>query len=523
MRHLARLLLLIVVAGFAAATQAEDYVPDWSFNAGQHYIDTFAGSQERYYRGQRIVRLPDGDVVVAAQVPRRDSAGYALGLVRYSADGVRRNWVNPGSYGVSSNGYIIYDPLTAPLRHVVNVQDMQLWGDRLFVLLDVSFVAPGLLLGEPGQIYLAHAVDVVVFRTDGSFQSVTPVRQPGAAPATTGFRAGGIELFVPDPAALAPQLNLVYAGTGFNGTQGRAEFVRYRVSSASALTALTSVMTPNPAHRCGGSHGCEIRAIALGGRPAPRQPPRVYLGGWSNTAHDEEDFLVMRLAGDTGAVLPGFGSDLSGAATFNFPFSVAPEDTGRVLSVLTSRRSGNFNNDSIYLAGEITANCSYGAAVVKFRADGLPDVGFGSEGNGSVRWYPPDASPEQPICASPNSLVRLRGGMVIAEGRIAVASQRERGPVAPGPNEASYDGLLTVIDAVSGEIQANSLVPYTENGVRQRHSGFSDLVSEEHGRYLVTGTTRYRVYDSTLHEPQKGKWQVATVGLVPAYVDGAQP
>lgn len=521
MRHLTGLLLLLAVAGFQAA-QAQDYVPDWSFNAGHHYIDTFAGSLERYYRGQRIVSLPDGDVVVAAQVPRRDSAGYALGLVRYSADGVRRSWANPGGYGVSNNAYVIYDPLTAPLRHVVNVQDMQLWGDRLFVLLDVSFVAPASPLGEPGQIYISHAVDLVVFNTDGAFQSVTALRDSTGAAPGTAFRAGGIKLFVPDPQALLPQLNLVYAGTGFLGLQGRAEFVRYRVSSTGALTALTPVMKPNPARRCSAStQGCEIRAIALGGRPAPRLPPRVYLGGWTWPPNEAADFLVMRLAGGSGEVLDGFGADLSGAATFDFPFSSAPDDTGRVLDVVLGRGTGN--SDRIYLAGETSGNCRQGAAVVKLLANGLADIGFGSDGNGSVRWFPPDAAPEQPGCPGPHSLIRLRGGMVISEGRIAVASQRERGPAAPDPNETGYDGLLTVIDAYSGEVLANSLVPYTEAGVRKRHSGFSDLVSTGHGRYIVTGSTRYRYSDTTLHAAQKGKWQVATVGLIPAYLDTAAP
>lgn len=520
MRLIARLLSVIAAAGFAAAAAAQDYAPDWSFNAGQYYADTFAGSPENYYRGQRIVRLPDGDVVVAAMVPRRDGQAYALGLVRYSDSGVRRSWANPGSFGVSGNTHIIYDPVSTPLRAVVNVQDLQLWGDRLFVLLDVG-LGPQLPLDEPGLSYVSSAIDVVVFRTDGAWQSATPIRQSAAAPAAQSFRAGGIELFVPDPLASPPQLHLAYGGTGLYSGEARAEYARYSVSAGSVITNLLPAVTPNPGNRCNSSQDCEIRAIALGGRPGPRLPPRVYLGGWHHTADGATDFLLLGLASDTGSARIGFGSDLSGGATVNFPFSDIPVDTGRVLSVLVG--SGSSNEDQIFLAGEITARCSNGAAVVKFLASGIPDTGFGSEGNGTVRWYPPDAAPEQPSCALPNSLIRLRGGMVVADGRIAVAAQRERGPASPGM-ENDYDGLLTLVDPDSGAIVSNSLIRYEEAGVRKRHSAFSDLVAAGPGRYVATGNTRFRHSDASLPPLQRGKWQAASVGLSPdrLFADGFQ-
>lgn len=90
-----------LIRGFVAlcalsSAAALDDVPDDTFNAGTHYLETFSGPPERHYLGPRIVWPPDGSVIVGALVPRRDFGGYAVGLVSYDPEGVGRPWTNPG-------------------------------------------------------------------------------------------------------------------------------------------------------------------------------------------------------------------------------------------------------------------------------------------------------------------------------------------------------------------------------------------------------------------------------------------
>jgi len=57
---LGRLMLGFVALCALSSAAALDYVPDGTFNAGTHYLESFSGPPERHYVGQRIVRLPDG-------------------------------------------------------------------------------------------------------------------------------------------------------------------------------------------------------------------------------------------------------------------------------------------------------------------------------------------------------------------------------------------------------------------------------------------------------------------------------
>ena len=487
--------LWIVALAVSAAAPAQDYVPDWSFNAGQYYVDAFSGSATRYYRGERLAQLPGGDVVVAAVVPRRDGAAYALGLVRYDAGGVRRTWSNPGAYGAFANQYVVYDPPLDELRSVIAVKALKVWQDRLFVLIDVE--RPTEPPGEPSVFTVGHYVDILVFGTDGAFLGATQVMPDASPPAQ--YSAGGMELYVQNLAVSPPALQLVYAGTRFPNGPG---FVRYAVGSGGALTNITGTVQPDPGGLCSAS--CEITGIALGGRGSLLQPPRIYLAGRYDGG-TTPDFLVMQVNAN-GVPVGSFGS--AGAVTIDFPLSSFNGDSGRAIAVTPV--DGATGEDAIYVAGEIAGVCSYGAGLAKLRGDGSLDASFGVLGTGRTSWWPPDMDIPQPGCPGPNSLIRLRGGIAVADGKVVLAQRRERGPAVSG-GEVSFDAQLTVVDAASGMVESNLLMPYQESGLRARHSGFADIVASGAGRFTATGQVRFFASGTP---PQSGPMQVATLCLL---------
>ncbi|GMV32065.1 MAG: hypothetical protein AMXMBFR59_41900 [Rhodanobacteraceae bacterium] len=487
-----------------SSVAALDYVPDGTFNAGTHYLDTLSGAPERHYQGQRIARLPDGSVIIGALVPRRDFGGYAVGLVRYDADGIRQPWTNPGMYGAAAARFVIYDPPGSPLRKVHGINDLVVWGNRIFVLANVQIGNADNPLPQPPLISVGHAVDILVFGTDGAFLGSTQVMPPNFP---TSYFAGGLALYVPDLTTSLPALHLVYAGTSFStGNDWRADFVRYVVGNGASLTRVAT-RQPNPARLCAGEGRCDIREIALGGRSSPADPPRIYLAGSHSFGASPRDHFVIRVDAN-GTPVAGFGS--GGAVRVDYPASSFDDDRGHALAVM--HRVGTVNQDAIYVAGEITGLCSNRAGLAKIRANGTLDPAFGADGNGTVTWSIPGAAPEQTHCGPWIGGVRLRdsSGIVARDGKIALASQADY-VMQPGESEPKSEALLTVFDAVSGARKANRLVPYRENGVRVRHSGTGALVADGLGRYTMTGHVRYF---ASAPPNLAGRREVATVRLV---------
>jgi len=437
-------------------------------------------------------------------VPRRDFGAYAVGLVRYDAVGVRQSWVNPGVLGAAAGRFVIYDPPGPLLRQVQGVHDMVVWGDRLFVLVNVQIGEANNRLPLPPGISVGHAVDILVFGTDGAFLGSTEVMPPTFL---TSYFAGGIALYVPDLTAPVPALHLVYSGMSFDtGNDWRAEFVRYEVGGGARLTRIVA-RRPNPAGLCDGDLRCDIREIALGGRSSPADPPRIYLAGSHSLGDSPRDHLVMRVDAN-GAPVSSFGS--GGAVLIDYPTSSYNDDRGQALAVTS--RTGSANQDAIYIAGEINGMCSNGAGLAKIRADGTLDPSFGVSGTGTVTWHIPGAPPEQAPCSAWFGGIRLRdsSGIVASGGKIVLATQADY-YTPPTAIERKTETLLTVFDAASGAREANSLVPYRENGVRVRHSGTGALVADGAGRYTVTGHVRYF---ASAPPNVAGRHEVATVRLV---------
>jgi hypothetical protein len=62
-------LLAAMAATPAEAVTPPPYVMDPTFNGGKYFLDAYASSASGDYTGKKLVRLDNGDVVVAGIVP----------------------------------------------------------------------------------------------------------------------------------------------------------------------------------------------------------------------------------------------------------------------------------------------------------------------------------------------------------------------------------------------------------------------------------------------------------------------
>lgn len=480
MRFLSALMLCAAGIAVAFAVDADDVIRDTRFNHGDFRVDAFGAAFTEYPRGQRILALPDGDLVVAAVVPLPGGSTYTLGLTRYGADGTPRPWAVPSHPLTLGDAYVIHDAGAKPLD-VKYVRDLELWDGVLYVLVSVD-TSPRFPPGAPDPFEAVDEVHVLAFEVSGKFLHGNRIRAASADPLSPRtFAAGGIAFYLPDPTAAAGQPHMVYGGAAYDG-HAHAEFARYSVAVPGVLAEIVPPRAIDAGGICTDDSDCEFRAVALGGRPSPKQPPRIYLGGWRKPHGGTADFLAIRVDAD-GTPARDFGS--SGGVTVDFPYSDLAEDFGRLLAVIPVENREN--QDIIYQSGEIRARCARGAGIVKLTAKGVVDRSFGHDGR--VRWYAPDApSPDGPECLSHGNLIRLRGGMTIDNDRIVLAALRERGVSTPRAG-LEADAMLTTVDLRSGELKANDLVQH-EAGSRTHDSGFTDLVVREKGVYVTTGFIR---------------------------------
>lgn len=510
LRMTAALLLAVLMPAHAGAAS---YIPDPSYGTGLISPDAFAGSFSRNYVGRNLVRLDNGDIVVAGLVPKFEGGTNLVnvGLVRYNASGTRVAWSNPTAlYAFYGNQYLIYpnrDDATAnnDLR-IDDVKDMKLFGDRIFVLVDSyfqNFAGP----------YVKRS-RVLVFKTDGQFLAAAAV-----GPADTF--AGGIALY--DNGAFPTVVSLVYAGyTRPESGPSRPVFARYTVAANGAMDEQVQA-TPNPANFCPADRACEIHGVALGGSFAG--PPRVYLAGTryqNGTAN--WDFLAMAL-NTNGTPITSFGHDGVNTVQFNVGGNLLDRANAIVVD-----RGGFASEDQIYLIGDVAQGCKQGAGVAKLTQDGELDNSFGAPvflgGLSGKRVV--GGSNSSPCLLNLVETSAVAGALV--DDRLAVAGYQAAPCFSIGGAgcEDDVNGMAIVLGADTGDV-GNVLsferYPYTDTvgGSRTRHSGFAGVAASGDGTFTVAGFARY--FQSAPGAPE-GAFQYATLRIKPTveiFSDGFEP
>ena len=501
--------LFAAVPAWAAGAR---YQPDPGFNHGRYFIDAFASSQSNSYRAKKLVRLNNGDVIVAGIVPPLlggNSGG--LGLVHYDAAGVRLSWPDAGDFALYQD-WLVYNFDRFVPRVITDVKDIKVHGDRIFVLVDSETYSMG---GTPPHTYFSgYASDVLVFSTGGAFLGSAEMGGMSAGPSEPrNFHGGGIGVY--STGVFPEVVSLVFGGTEIDSGRYRPVFRRFTVQGDGSLTDQTGMVFPDANNLCANSNnGCEITGVALGGRSNFTAPPRIYLGGsYSNLFDWKWSFAVMRV-NSYGTPDTTFDGGLAYISVFTV--GQPTEDRGQGIAVVPgSNLQGT--EDQIYVAGNVRVNCGNGVAIAKFRADGLGDPTF----NNSQRWllFGHNYSSGN-ICFIPRTDNYSHAIAVDADGNIAVAGQRNIGLHFGGTGEITVDATLAVVSP-NGSLLSFDKYPYTDTagGTRTRHSGLWGVVASGNGTFTAAGDVRFL----TPSNPETGKMQYATIRFAddpPIFKDG---
>lgn len=485
----------------AATTSVEPYSVDSTFNSGQFAVDAFAGSINNNYLGKKVVQLANGDLIVAGVVPQFGSAtpSVNLGLIRYNAAGQRQVWANPGAYGFNGDQYVVYPNTPSPTgANVVNVLDMKVFGNRLFVLIDRSFSA------------IDTDSRVVVFSTDGQYLNIT-----SAFGGDEAEYSGGMAIW--DNQIFPSTVSIAVAGTTYEGGVARPSFRKGTVNADGSISFDATVF-PNPGNYCPTSRGCELHGIATGGRAGFGSPPRLYLAGsrLQELGGMNWDYLVMQVS-STGVPATGF----AGNGVTTVPFDIGGDRYDRANTIVAT--SGLLtSNDALYLVGFTRFGCTDGIGIAKLKQDGSLDHTFGD-------FFATPAGPRTgktvigasvqapPNC--PSTAVATYGNAATLssdESRLAIAGFSVATPFCSTPPcaEPQVDTDLRVLDVASGTAIASLYTRYTipPSVARARHSGFWGIAAGPSNTFIATGDVRY--FQAAPGQPA-GKQQYATLRFRP--------
>ncbi len=458
----------------------EPYTFDPGFAGGRWRVDTFAPTLFPAHpgvnmRGRKLVRLSNGDVVVAGLVPAWNQAAsgtdvWNIGLVKVTPSGSFRPWGSSSAYhfleesalGLVNFSYVVYPNLATPFYR--NIRDIKVHNNRIYVLVD----------------YRHSATDwdavVVAFEPDG-----TPIGEVFATRNPAIPEVGGAMAFHNRGQGLGARLYVVGTSTF---PSGRIEgfLTRLNVNSDGSLTPTVTGLGPGgnlpiiglepPANLCAGVERCnaQFNSLALSTRAVGLGNPikRIYAGGALQYHGADWDFLAV-------------GTDERGVPDASFGvngYRVVPFNRGgnnqEVARTIVTRRAGPaLEWDEVFLAGEVSrsnnasVNHNRGVGVTKLADNGGVVATFGN--NGRVVYG--GCSDEDSACnANPGANALLPTNevwsMVVSGQRVAIAGAEYYTPRLCFTPPCSRRGVATfsVVRANGGALTEFTHLPLRMNG-----------------------------------------------------------
>lgn len=468
----------------AARAQAALYEFDPAFN-GNYAIDAFTTGEtagaERY--GNRIARLPDGDVVVAGLV-RLDNDPIAapnwnVGLVRYSPSGTRQVWSGSGPYFHAGHQYVVYPNLAGGGTGITTIRkliDFAYARGFFYLLVRTNF----------STTPIDNDVQLLIFREDGSYVNAinflsSTVDEDGIALSVieTGQVANPVAIAVLGVvsgvrSAIAKYLvnssNVIQLDTSFGGGDGRVEFV----------LPLDECTYPD----C--DYASTDIAFPVGGGGGSNRP--LYVSGSvrrdSPTSTDLDMVAVKFTASGT----------LDTAFDFNgirqYAFDLQDSSKADFATDLIVQRSPVGNFDTVWMAGPVARRCGQGIGVIKFDgASGAPVSAFGSVGRAV---FGDDVS--QPGGPCDPELFFDPAGIATQDGEIAIAATGflldENGA------RVVERGALLRLSATSGQRYSLDSFPLFDGDKYYTNTVGGITTGEGGGRYYVSGAGRTSDYNS---------------------------
>jgi hypothetical protein len=470
-RSLSRVGMMALAVGGAAsaAPNTDPYVYDPAFNSGVVIEDRFAAtSTDNRQIAQKLVVLPNSDVIVAGLVPAafqaNQSSGYNLGLVRYGQDGSRVPWGGPTpAYSYYFDHYLDYpNGNTAAYRAISGIIYAD---DHVYVLVDYAYSATD------------YDVYIVAFDVDGAWVGTT-------AAFSTSLMEHGAGL-------VASPGSLIAVATYQDGTgRGIVTLKRFARDPAGSLTVDTTFGHVNngaidhamPNDRCD-APPCSVHARALTALRTDTTAPTLYIVGDAPNAGSDWNPFVMAVDGAAGDLSTSFGGGTGIYVQYGDISGSSKLDSGRAIAASTS---GGEASDIIYLAAEYAQQCGEVTAITKLRASvalpggpyTLPDYAWGA---GGTALFGGDNS----LVCGAGTHVTVPNAMVLSGSRLAIVGQDDIiGTITPlrGP-------MLAMVRVSDGAlIEFHDYLALRGDGSVWGKSSLDDVVAAAGNRFTAAGT-----------------------------------
>lgn len=489
-------LAALASTGRAAPPDDDPFAFDAAFHGGVPNIDRFGNNNVKEQRGRKLLRLANGDVVVAGLVQaigatqNQANGSFNLGLVRYAATGQRVAWSSPTlQFAHPDKQYLVYpNTTTAPFRAIADVREHD---GRIYVLLERYLSATD------------TDVVLVVFGVDGYWFKELAVE------ATSFVASGAGMVFYRNGAGGADKLIVAY--TQYDAASvPSVQMKRYTLTSAIPYVQIDvafggSGIVDLPVNLCAINFGgapytmpCAATAYSvaasygLGGSSTTGEKPTLYIGGdyyrsvWPITQKDW-DLMVMKVDVD-GALKTGYGS--GGIATVRFDASSGATQDDRARGIVVETRVSGSSIpvllDYVYVAAAVDKKCHAGIGVAALGPGGQLRSDFGDAGKrvfggsngiglGSLCFAGTYADTPRALARNGNRLA------------IAGSSTNCVGPL-PCLAGAFDDPMLAIVRSSDGALTEWRDHPVRDGGGAYYRGEFQDVVPSADGTFTATGS-----------------------------------
>jgi len=407
------------VASAPGTQAAAGHVLDPGFNGGGFILDRFAGPNTANYRGRKVARSQNGDIIAVGLVPPynqpdQPNGYFNIGLVRYDATGRRVAWAWNSAYGHYNNEYLIYPGGETsgqlPPRFTA-VKDLKVFGKRIYVLVDNEPTA-----GDSNThllVFTDNGADSGRFLGHYNMSTAPTIREYGAGLAV-----------MPGLLTIAPD-RLVVAMTQFDASGPYVTVRRYIIGGANPVEPDTAfgdngsrhISLTRAAGGCAPSAAvngfCPLQAysIDIGHRGLGSGASPIYIGAerqYSSPTASSNDWDVAVIKLDSnGTLQTSFGTGTGNGGGNGFAFVQFErgrmEDRIRGIHVRTTGLGlpNSPYRDELYVVASISQECAAGVGIGKLDASGQFVSSFGAYGK--VRFGGWDDPGDAQACAVYNA------------------------------------------------------------------------------------------------------------------------
>ncbi|MEO7323443.1 MAG: hypothetical protein ABIW82_01295 [Dokdonella sp.] len=462
----------------ATASASDPFAYDSSFYGGSPIDDGFNGITNEGYYAQKLVRLADGDVVVAGLVPTyqghsQGNGQYNLGLVRYGSNGERVSWSHPTSIYAHFND--IYLILPAANGHYTAIRDIKEIGSYIYVLADYQVSATNtdvyiLAFGLDGSLVGNYAAFTTsVYETGGGLIGYAYPNCPGVTPCNAVI---AVATYLTDAGRtiITAKRFLVGGGPppGFvpNGTLSvDTTFGPYH-------NGANDYALPN--FGCAAGSNCSIRAVGVAAVRTTTGTPTLYIGGERLYQDQDRDPVVVAVDGNSGNLISNFAD--SGFSIH--PFDLADHSNDVSIGIAAGTQ-GDRSTDEIYMLSKVEVIChsSVGIGVLKLDGNGALVNSFWAGGQHAFGGDNSGACTGGGEADTPSALA-LDGN------RLAIVGTR-RLSASPG----AFEPLLATLSTTDGAVTDFRVQPpLRQDGTPwSPGNGWNDVVASGNGTFTATG------------------------------------